>query len=1016
MNKFCLASAGFAVVFVSLLFPAIARAAPVLPHIYHSSINLRPYECTAAHNVTYWKNKIYMGGASICDDTTVWQINVANPDNLVYESGAGAGCKAYGVKVVEDILYAANWYTLMRTYDVTGSIKQLGEYFGSPWYGWNIDVSNNRAYVNEGNETQKKLVIMDVSNPATPSVISYLPLSRGGGLTVRGSYAYFTDDYRFTIANISDENNPYILSSIDFGHLLLGGVQVRGNYAYMYWSQVTDGGLMVFDISNPAAPVLKGQFAGEGATDMCLLGDYAFYPTSGNGFMTVDISDPTNPHAVAQSEIPFYALELCVTGNGRYAYVGSLAGDNEGWLSSFEVLDQDPDNAGPTNWSNCSLGEASWDLQYEGDALPTAANPAWILVEGSDTWAGASGGILRINDTGTSPGDKVKWARSWDATNSRGTTVLTRAKCASYSTGPGSISSLVNLSVRDGRYAEDFSILSDRIRAVRANQEYFLDGIAWHTYRITTQGSQFQVFVDEASQPVLAGPLFVTKDQDPDACWARVLIGSGSSPGTQDISFDYVHCFSNGAVGPSTVVNEFTPSISADAADVAGKGSLSGIDPATARVQWSSDGGLTWNSSGGIQWQCRYEATLLPSASTPNWDVPEGSESWASVSSGVLRVNDTSMDPGTKIKWSRDWNASPSIGTTVVARARCASVGGDTTFLGNIFVEDGSAGERFKIMTDRLVAAETGLTYLLDATQWHVYRITTKDGQFHVYVDENPAPVLTGVLGMATSNNRVMFGSGASAGTQDIYFDYVRYTAQGGLPPGQGDGGGPVTVTCVPRSPLAPPDRATVTAYDIPFVQNSQVLNRVRFSLTDLAGNVGLSPIYTVRIANAPPPAVVDLVAAAADRQVTLSWQNPSSVEFTGTMIRFSTTDYPAGPADGTLLVDRATAPGSNDSYVHTGLTRGQTYYYSAFAHDAVPNYAVAAHAKGKGSFLPDLDLDGDVDQEDFGHLQACFSGSGQGFEAACADLDFDTDGDVDQDDFEVFRACLAGADSAPGC
>lgn len=58
-----------------------------------------------------------------------------------------------------------------------------------------------------------------------------------------------------------------------------------------------------------------------------------------------------------------------------------------------------------------------------------------------------------------------------------------------------------------------------------------------------------------------------------------------------------------------------------------------------------------------------------------------------------------------------------------------------------------------------------------------------------------------------------------------------------------------------------------------------------------------------------------------------------------------------------------------------------------------------------------DFDQDGDVDQEDFGHLQMCLTGSfGFQQELLCQDTMFDADPDVDQQDFTVFLACLSGA------
>ena len=61
-------------------------------------------------------------------------------------------------------------------------------------------------------------------------------------------------------------------------------------------------------------------------------------------------------------------------------------------------------------------------------------------------------------------------------------------------------------------------------------------------------------------------------------------------------------------------------------------------------------------------------------------------------------------------------------------------------------------------------------------------------------------------------------------------------------------------------------------------------------------------------------------------------------------------------------------------------------------------------------SALGDLDIDRDVDQTDFGLLQACLTGPGvPQANTACQDAKLDNDDDVDQDDIAIFRACLTG-------
>ncbi|MDO8588243.1 MAG: sugar-binding protein [Armatimonadota bacterium] len=94
-----------------------------------------------------------------------------------------------------------------------------------------------------------------------------------------------------------------------------------------------------------------------------------------------------------------------------------------------------------------------------------------------------------------------------------------------------------------------------------------------------------------------------------------------------------------------------------------------------------------------------------------------------------------------------------------------------------------------------------------------------------------------------------------------------------------------------------------------------------------------------------PPSAVTKFKAVKGDGEVLLSWRNPSAVDFTAVMVRFKTTGYPTSKTDGALVVDEPGTRNEDDSYTHTGTNNGLTYYYSAFAHDGVPNYSAAANA-----------------------------------------------------------------------
>jgi len=91
------------------------------------------------------------------------------------------------------------------------------------------------------------------------------------------------------------------------------------------------------------------------------------------------------------------------------------------------------------------------------------------------------------------------------------------------------------------------------------------------------------------------------------------------------------------------------------------------------------------------------------------------------------------------------------------------------------------------------------------------------------------------------------------------------------------------------------------------------------------------------------PANVANFVATAGDSRNTLSWINPPDVDFVGVMIRFwddGVHTYPINVTDGTLLVNKLGNPSESDSYVHSPLTNGVTYYYSIFSYDGVPNYS----------------------------------------------------------------------------
>ena len=78
-------------------------------------------------------------------------------------------------------------------------------------------------------------------------------------------------------------------------------------------------------------------------------------------------------------------------------------------------------------------------------------------------------------------------------------------------------------------------------------------------------------------------------------------------------------------------------------------------------------------------------------------------------------------------------------------------------------------------------------------------------------------------------------------------------------------------------------------------------------------------------------------------------WLNNGTVLWTeteGVMIRYSDTDYPVSPTDGTLAVDnKELGKYQTTPYAVNGLTEGTTYYFAAFPYSTEGIYGPVSHA-----------------------------------------------------------------------
>ncbi len=132
-------------------------------------------------------------------------------------------------------------------------------------------------------------------------------------VAVQGTYAYIGVGPRLVILDVSDPALPTVVGQSDVLPDVVKGVAVAGNYAYVTdWS----GGLHIINVSNPAAPTETGSYDTQGdAEGVAVTGNYAYVADWYSGLRIVDVSNPAAPTETGFYDTPGCAKDVTVAGN-----------------------------------------------------------------------------------------------------------------------------------------------------------------------------------------------------------------------------------------------------------------------------------------------------------------------------------------------------------------------------------------------------------------------------------------------------------------------------------------------------------------------------------------------------------------------------------------------------------------------------------------------------------------------------------------------------------------------------
>jgi hypothetical protein len=194
-------------------------------------------------------------------------------------------------------------------------------------------IDGNYAYIKLtgwGRDPAYDLLVVNVTNPTQPSLVSYFKRYRNYSLAAAQGYVYITDG-GLTVIDARDQS---ALGIVGVTREPPSGpeakIVVSGNHAYIYTSRA----LYVLDVSNPTNLKWVGRLSTQGtAMDVALTESHVYVADGDEGLTIVDISNVTSPTAVAEFDTSdvAYAVSLSDT----YAYVA----DGEGGLRILDVSD-----------------------------------------------------------------------------------------------------------------------------------------------------------------------------------------------------------------------------------------------------------------------------------------------------------------------------------------------------------------------------------------------------------------------------------------------------------------------------------------------------------------------------------------------------------------------------------------------------------------------------------------------------------------------------------------------------
>ncbi len=228
----------------------------------------------------------------------------------------------------ESVSVGVNWCSpspqLLGTYNTPGASD-----------GLDIFVVGTTAYlVTANNATGAEFYVLDVTNPAAPSLLGSLNLgATANAVFVSGNYAYVasaSNSQELQIVNITNPASPSLVGSYNApGNVDANDVFISGSNAYLVRENYFLGAeFYIVNVAVPAAPSLLGSLnLGADANNVNVSGNYAYVASASNSqeLQIINVSVPALPSLAGSYNAPGTADALSLDIVGTTVYLGRAA-------------------------------------------------------------------------------------------------------------------------------------------------------------------------------------------------------------------------------------------------------------------------------------------------------------------------------------------------------------------------------------------------------------------------------------------------------------------------------------------------------------------------------------------------------------------------------------------------------------------------------------------------------------------------------------------------------------------